>query len=805
MTSNHSTTTDVGKFTAAPSMSTLQFLQAILPSEGTHFLATMKAGIPGVTHHPFNTIEDMASAVDRLDKQPGVTVYHACASYREPFIQVGEKKQYRVAANTLSAKAFWVDLDCGAEKAATGKGYKTKNEAGKAILLDFCDKTGFPKPMIVSSGNGLHCYWPLTESIAPDDWKLIASQFKAALAHFGVLADPTRTADAASILRPPGSHNKKDPANPKPVKVLQETQAVDVGVIIAALSNILSKFVVALPVSVPVRGIAGDLNDDLTAHVYPDVPAYIDTIAANCNQTKQFKETGCQGNEPLWRAMIGALHLAVDGAAKIHAFSSVDPSYNQAETQRKIDSCIDKPTTCAHIESCNPVGCVGCPSKGKITTPLQLGRGASVTTQQGANTLQALVDEMNIRYTFIQNIHSIWDRIAQKFITRDQLRLTYANRFINVGSSEKPRMVTADIAWVSSPARSEHTHLDLDPSQPETMRNGALNTFRGFAFVAAPGDIGPFIEFFNHLIPEPNRGFVMTWFACAIQKLGERFHVALVIWTLNQGTGKSVLGETFGGLINSAHFAIAGQDAFTNQFNAWMRGCLLAIFEEVSAVKNRTGSDQIKTMLTATVRQVNGKYEPPFSEPNRMKAIFFSNHADAVALDDNDRRYYVVEGNSQRPSEELIARFIAWRDAGGQAALLHYLQNYDIGTFNPKAPAPATKAKWEMIADNHSDLERWVSQTLAAHDLTQLLGRELCSAEELTQRYTFMSGNKTSTRALSNVLRREGVPRLEKMARKADGSRVRCYALRNSVLYSGMTDAQLAVAMAVPFKVGGSR
>ena len=798
-------TSDDSNPKTAQSMTTLQFFQTVLPAQGgVHYLGLMTAGKPGVLHYPYTSLKDMAAAVAEFDKRPGITVFHACGTYREPFVMEGIKKRYRTPPNWNEAKSLWVDLDCGVEKAAAGEGYIDKKAAAAAVI-EFCKKTGFPKPLAIISGNGLHFYWPFVTAIPSKEWVQLATMFKSVLKHFGVLADPTRTADFASILRPVGSHNKKDPDNHKPVKVLWLGQTVDVSVIKAALSNIVSKFDVVLPKSNPVRGTVADINDDLTAHAYPGVPAHFDLIAAKCNQVKIFTETGCQGDEPTWKAVIGAVVKCDDGAEKIHQYSSIDPRYSRAETQGKIDSCIDKPTTCKHIESCNPAGCEGCPLKDHTTTPLQLGRSETAIAKESADTLQALMDEMNTRYTFIQNIHSIYDRTAQKFITREQMRMTCANRFVNVGSVEKPRIVTADLAWISSLYRSEHTQLDLDPNQPETMRNGALNTFRGFAFIPAQGDITPFIDLFNHLIPEPDQEFVMTWLACAIQKLGERFHVALVIWTQNQGTGKSLLGETFGGLINAAHFAIVGQEALTNQFNAWARGCLLAIFEEVSAVKNRTGSDQIKTMLTAPIRQVNGKYEPVFSEPNRMKAIFFSNHADAVALDDSDRRYYVVEGNSKRPSEGLIARFIAWRDAGGQAALLHYLQNYDIGTFNPKAPAPSTKAKSEMIADNHSDLERWVSQTLNADDMTLLLGRELCSAEELTLRYTTMSGNKASTKALANALRREGVPRLEKLARKPDGSRVRCYALRNADLYSAMTDAQLASVMAVSFTQGSSR
>ena len=58
-------------------------------------------------------------------------------------------------------------------KAAEGKGYATKVEAAAAIR-GFCLTNGFPAPMIVDSGGGIHCYWPLTRTIGPNSWRTMA-------------------------------------------------------------------------------------------------------------------------------------------------------------------------------------------------------------------------------------------------------------------------------------------------------------------------------------------------------------------------------------------------------------------------------------------------------------------------------------------------------------------------------------------------------------------------------------------------------------------------------------------------------
>ena len=44
---------------------------------------------------------------------------------------------------------------------------------------------------------------------------------KDVLRAYGFRQDPSRTSDSASVLRPVGTHNRKDPANPKSVRLLK--------------------------------------------------------------------------------------------------------------------------------------------------------------------------------------------------------------------------------------------------------------------------------------------------------------------------------------------------------------------------------------------------------------------------------------------------------------------------------------------------------------------------------------------------------------------------------------------------------
>ena len=94
-------------------------------------------------------------------------------------------------------------------------------------LRHFCQKVKLPKPVIVDSGNGVHCYWPLETEVEYKDWFPVAEKLKSLCAEYNLLADPAVTSDGARVLRVPGSHNFKG-NTPLQVKVLGNTQGAHV-------------------------------------------------------------------------------------------------------------------------------------------------------------------------------------------------------------------------------------------------------------------------------------------------------------------------------------------------------------------------------------------------------------------------------------------------------------------------------------------------------------------------------------------------------------------------------------------------
>lgn len=373
-------------------MDTLDFLQTILPDEGNYYLVLFSAdlkdkqGNPIKIHKPFSDLETMAEAAQQFDASPKYTaVYHACAAYRTPYIELDElndwgkpKRKYRVPENQYKAKAFWVDIDCGQAKFDKGEGYIDKRTA-TIELFKFCATLELPRPMLVDSGNGVHAYWPLTKPVKVEVWTKVANALKACLAHAGVIADPTRTADFASILRPPGTTNRKG-GNSKDVVAKYFCSPIEPETLATALSNYIKTNDVKLVRERPkqVRPSQADLNSDLTGHLpqYAEVDSSGLEVANKCAQVAAMRDTKGDVSYEHWRGVIGVLKHCVDGEALSEEWSSerLNTGHDQDDWRTRYDTWEAGPSTCEFFSKCNPLGCEGCEFKGKVKSPIMLGR-----------------------------------------------------------------------------------------------------------------------------------------------------------------------------------------------------------------------------------------------------------------------------------------------------------------------------------------------------------------------------------------------------------------------------------------------
>lgn len=132
------------------------------------------------------------------------------------------------AATVVAIPAVWLDLDVAGEGHANKRLPPTKQDA-----IELAKSAGVQPTVIVDTGNGIQAWWALTElwvfeTEAERDkaaklcvaW---SAMFKKRAQLKGWTIDSVF--DLARIMRLPGSMNVKDPANPKPVTIIEASPA----------------------------------------------------------------------------------------------------------------------------------------------------------------------------------------------------------------------------------------------------------------------------------------------------------------------------------------------------------------------------------------------------------------------------------------------------------------------------------------------------------------------------------------------------------------------------------------------------
>jgi hypothetical protein len=302
----------------------------------------------------------------------GHNVFFACASYIPGPHDPATGKMHRAQKYVAYVRSFWADLDVGVDEPGKSPKYPTQRAAARAII-QFSAAIGLPKPFLVNSGRGVHAYWPMDADMVASVWKATAMALKRALAAFGVAADPSRTADEASVLRPPGTHHRK--ADPRPVKLIVEGAVGN----LHTVQQALAKWFVAPTVDPFAHmgpapaGVAGS-SSDLGAGVGFD-PSSALKIADACGIIGMMRDTRGKLDQPTWYNSLGVLAHTIEAPGICHEWSKGDSRYTATEVDAKLSQLASfLPTTCEKLGEQHPDVCAACPHQGKIKSPIVLGR-----------------------------------------------------------------------------------------------------------------------------------------------------------------------------------------------------------------------------------------------------------------------------------------------------------------------------------------------------------------------------------------------------------------------------------------------
>lgn len=364
-------------------MDTKQFLNHVLPKGHNitvaHEASFVKDG-EKISYQKYVVLPSVSAAAEWLhDKDnDGTTVYHINAALGDWFKDENGKSRIRTQDNVEACRSIYDDFDVDPGKT---EAYASKKDAMEGI------KTLFSAikitPTIVDSGGGFHAYITCEDNITPDQWFELSRMKRDINRHLGVKSDPACDTDSARVLRPVGTHNRKDKyPEPRLVKALKVGKHYPYEVVYNKLRTYIDKHNVPPAPSAPKKSsnmFAGALGD------HP--PSDADKIAEHCAAIRNFKETGCESEQD-WYSCLGVVKHCVDGEAKCHEWSAKFDGYDENKTQRKIEQWDKGPTSCAKIDA--SAHCMkDCQFAGKISFPIVLGYLESAPSVEEETTMDA--------------------------------------------------------------------------------------------------------------------------------------------------------------------------------------------------------------------------------------------------------------------------------------------------------------------------------------------------------------------------------------------------------------------------------
>lgn len=365
-----------------------EFFGSILASQGKPCLAWL---VPHVTkayfrHRVFDTIEQFCEALDRIDFTQ-YNYYFCISTLKSSSVEIKGKDRIRVQQNMLFTRCFVLDVDIRPEK----EGFYADIDSALKGVQDVCEALSLPQPTIVNSGFGLHVYWPMADGVESEVWVKVARKFKKAIELIApmLVADGSRVADSAGVLRIPNSFNLKSNP-PTPVEVIQTySDFTDFGKLRLMLDR-----------------IAPDAGENKTTvdlgTTYIDYGATdLTQVMRKCNWVKGYMKNQAAASEPEWYAMLGLAQYMeyknkegtlLEREKIAHLLSKGHPDYDPEKTYLKYMQVIgaqNGPTTCAKFQSVDPKRCQGCPFLNIVKTPLQVARIEAPATE--AKTVETTV------------------------------------------------------------------------------------------------------------------------------------------------------------------------------------------------------------------------------------------------------------------------------------------------------------------------------------------------------------------------------------------------------------------------------
>jgi len=230
-----------------------------------------------------------------------------------------------------------------------------------------------------------------------------------------------------------------------------------------------------------------------------------------------------------------------------------------------------------------------------------------------------------------------------------------------------------------------------------------LNTWLPPLIFPEKGRIKPFLNFMKYLIPDDReRGIVLDFLAHMVRFPGERSNSALIIKG-KPGIGKSLFGRLLEQMLGRENVARPTNTQMHEQYTGYMKNAQCVIIEELMAGGRLQLFNKMKDMITEPRISIREMHMNAYLITNRASFIAFTNHADAIVIPRDDRRFIIIFSPAVPRDKDYYDGLVDYIENNASAVMHYLIEEHEMsGEYSLKGVAPMTSAKEHMqLATRH--------------------------------------------------------------------------------------------------------
>lgn len=300
---------------------------------------------------------------------------------------------------------------------------------------------------------------------------------------------------------------------------------------------------------------------------------------------------------------------------------------------------------------------------------------------------------------------------------------------IKEGPRGGEKLQRATDAWMMHPARFNISDVRMRPDRPFPLfeEDGQLfkNSYCTPEHPTEGGEADSFLRFLERLIPDvAERNWLLQWMAHK-RRWPHVTGCAVVFVAFDPASGKGVYGTGRNTLFNIAadlygrryvtaqSYSIIDGSSSQSAYSDWMHNHILATCSESQnsatghrASERRSVYSRLRELVEPSEehRRFQRKGLPSFVAPSFCTFWLATNHYDAIAMEEDDRRFAVLS-NGRAMTEAEAVEIQRWRrDPVNIGALARMLDDVDLTGFQIRKPLH-TAAKDDMVDSGVSEVE----------------------------------------------------------------------------------------------------